>query len=105
MQYHISLQDILLIGGLIISLYQWLANRKLLPAKVNNFVDKLGGLEKIKSVIFQAAALSSADSASQREWAVSKLMEIADQEDIALPEGYARLIVEFAFQRFIKSRL
>lgn len=92
-------------AGFAFSLVRWLAERKLLPARVRKVFAAVPET-KVLAVIRDAQTMVGIKSdEDKRQYAIKRIMALLVQQGIDLPEGFIRLAVEYVYQQVMKGRL
>lgn len=99
---------LVLIAGLITAIYGVIskvaASSTRLPANVRRWIQKLGDAN-ILDIVLKAENLAHMDGAGRRSWAIDELQKLAvDKAGFRLPTSIASLIVEYAYQVYVKLR-
>lgn len=105
-QLHLTItpETLVTLAAAVVSILGWLRERKLLPAPLAKAVDAIG-LDRLTAYVTNSAALVDKTPAQRREWAILQVTALCKREGLQIPEGFIRMMVEYAYQASVKRRL
>ena len=74
---------------------------KKLPANAQDYLNKIGGKDKVIALFTEAAGLVNLDNDGKRNWVKTHLQELCkDITGIEMPDSIANLIIEFFYNEY-----